>query len=67
VRSALAGIGVNIKLRHGGLPRPQVGTGNALLFYPSVLRGNPVAKFSFKLLLACSQAAAVLIGSWFRV
>ncbi len=46
--SELAVLGVNIKLRHSGLPRPQVGSGDALAFYPAVLRGNPVAKFSFK-------------------
>jgi hypothetical protein len=62
MRSALAGIGVNIKLRHGDLPRPQVGTRDALLFYPSVLFGNPIAKFSFKLFFARCQAAAVLVG-----
>ena len=46
--SELAVVGVNIQLRHSVLPRPQVGSGDALAFYPAVLRGNPVAEFSFK-------------------
>ena len=46
--SELAVLGVNIQWRHSALPRPQVGSGNALAFYPAVLRGNPVAKFGFK-------------------
>jgi hypothetical protein len=43
-----AGVGVNVVLGHGCLPRPQFFARNTVGFYKRILRGYPAGVFGFK-------------------